>query len=123
VPQLGNPKKAAQVYGRTSCPWTGRARRLLETERVEFEFIDLDAPASAMFSSWLVAETKQNTNPYIFLGGRFIGGYNALDEIVRLGQLEFQVLSAEARAKQSSRVRVEVLPRMDHDKRPPGEND
>jgi glutaredoxin len=121
LPRLGNPEQPAQVYGRTSCPWTGRALSLLEREGVECEFVDLRKPESSTLHSWLLAETKQNTQPYVFLRGRFIGGYNALDEIVRLGQLHDHVMSASDRAKQASPIRIEVMPRSDQNRPPPGE--
>jgi glutaredoxin len=121
VPRLGDPAKPAQVFGRQSCPWTGRTLALLERENSQFEFIDLDAPENGMLTTWLVAETKQNTNPYVFLRGRFIGGFNALDEIVRLGQLSYETMSAQEKARQPSRIRIEVAPRDDHDRPPPGE--
>ena len=121
-PTLGDSNKPAQIFGRDTCPWTGRARALLEREGANFEFIDLDAPEFASLDVWLVTETKQNTNPYIFLRGRFIGGFNALDEVVRLGQLEFEMQSAEERARHTGRIRVEIAPRDDYNRPPPGEN-
>ncbi len=122
IPELGDPEKSAQVYGRRSCPWTSRALALLEREEAGFEFVDLDAPQNGTLRTWLVAETKQNTEPYVFLRGRFIGGYNALDEIARLGQLEVEMMSAQERARQPSRIRIEVAPRDDGDRSPPGES-
>lgn len=119
-PKLGDAEKPAQLFGRHSCPWTGRAVALMEREGASFEFIDLDAPENAMLSSWLVVETKQNTNPYVFLRGRFVGGFNALDEIARLGQLPFEMMTPAERARQPSRIRIEVAPRDDSDRPPPG---
>ena len=121
-PILGDPNKPAQIFGRDTCPWTGRARALFEREGANFEYIDLDAPEFASLDVWLVTETKQNTNPYIFLRGRFIGGFNALDEVVRLGQLQFEMLSAEERARHTGRIRIEIAPRNDGNPPPPGEN-
>ena len=94
----------------------------MERAGASYEFIDLDAPEFASLEVWLVTETKQNTNPYIFLRGRFIGGFNALDEVVRLGQLEFEMLSAEERARHTGRIRIEIAPRDDGNRPPPGEN-
>ena len=36
--------------------------------------------------------------PYVYLRGEFVGGYNALDEIERLGQLDQRLLPREERA-------------------------
>jgi glutaredoxin len=121
LPKLGDPEKPAQIYGCHSCPWTGRAVALMEREGASFEFVDLDAPENATLKSWLVIETKQNTNPYVFLRGRFAGGFNALDEITRLGQLPYEMMTPAERARQPSRIRIEVAPRDDNDKRPPGD--
>jgi glutaredoxin len=119
---LGDATLPAQVYGRESCPWTGRARALLEREGAEFEFIDLDKPTNHAFISVLVVETKQNTNPYIFLRGRFIGGFNALDEIQRLGQLASYMAGSGKQAAPGSSIRIEVAEREDQGARPPGED-
>lgn len=122
LPKLGDPDKPAQIFGTQSCPWTGRALALLEREGAPFEFVDLDAAENATLCAWLVADTKQNTNPYIFLRGRFIGGFNALDEITRLGQLKHEMLTAAERAQQTSRVRIEIATRDDSNRPPPGES-
>jgi glutaredoxin len=122
-PKLGDPEKPAQIFGRPSCPWTSRAIALMEREGASVEFVDLDAPENGTLSSWLVVETKQNTNPYVFLRGRFVGGFNALDEITRLGQLPFEMMTPAERARQPSRIRIEVAPRDDNDRPPPGEHD
>jgi len=121
-PKLGDPEKPAQIFGRLSCPWTGRAVALMEREGASFEFIDFNAPGNGMLQGWLVAETKQNTNPYVFLRGRFVGGFNALDEITRLGQLGVEMMTPEERARQPSRIRIEIAPRDDNDRPPPGDD-
>lgn len=120
-PKLADPEKPAQIFGRQSCPWTGRAAALMEREGASFDFVDLDAPENASLSSWLVVETKQNTNPYVFLRGRFIGGFNALDEITRLGQLPAEMMTPAERARQPSRIRIEIAARDDGDRQPPGD--
>lgn len=121
-PQLGNKSRPAQVYGEHSCPWTGRARSLLETAGVDFDFVDLDLPDNNALKSWLIAETKQHTNPYVFLRGRFIGGYNALDEIARLAQLEAYTRAPAASGDQRAGVRIEIMARNDQGRRAPGES-
>jgi len=95
---LGSTSIAAQIYGRESCPWTGRAITVLNNSKIDYDFIDLDDPDNSIFEGRLVPETKQNTQPWIFLRGEFLGGFNALDEVSRLGQLEFQTMSPEQKA-------------------------
>ncbi|HEY6561369.1 MAG TPA: glutaredoxin [Polyangiaceae bacterium] len=88
---LGNPQRPAQVFGRSSCLWTGRVTRLLEDRGVEHDSVDLDDPANQAHHVQLVRETKQNESPYVFVRGEFIGGYDALSELDRLGQLAERV--------------------------------
>ncbi|HEY0986146.1 MAG TPA: glutaredoxin, partial [Kofleriaceae bacterium] len=85
---LGDPAIKAQIYGKKSCPWTGRAISLLERHKVDFDFVDLEEPEHEAKLAPLALETKQNTVPYVYLRGQFVGGFNALSEIERLGQLE-----------------------------------
>jgi glutaredoxin len=110
---LGDPNKRAQVFGRESCPWSGRVRRVFESQNEAYDYVDLDAPEAIPLVDELIAETQQNTVPYVFLRGRFIGGFNALNEIARLGQLQEQMLTAEERARKPSRIRIEVAKRED----------
>lgn len=86
-PPLADPALAAQIFGKRSCAWSGRAVRLLEDRGVAHQFVDLDDSENETLANRLLAETKQNTVPYIYVRGEFIGGYNALSERDRLGQL------------------------------------
>ena len=84
---LGDRARPAQVFGRNSCLWSGRVTRLLDDRGVEHDYVDLDDPANQAVHVQLVRETKQNESPYVFVRGTFIGGYDALSELDRLGQL------------------------------------
>jgi glutaredoxin 3 len=117
---LGDPGVAAQIYGRNSCPWSGRAITLLEDRKVDYDYIDLDDADHAALDVPLVRETKQNTVPYIFLRGQFIGGFNALAEVDRLGQLATAILSEEERAA-DPRPQVVIAARPNTDESAPGE--
>ena len=108
---LGDPGRAAQVFGRASCPWSGRVVALLESARVEYSYFDLDGYGSDTVLRELKLETKQETVPYVYIRGRFLGGYNALDEIHRLGQLDYLSLSDAERAKHPMHGRIEVAAR------------
>ena len=118
---FGDAELKAQVFGRKSCPWSGRAIKLFEDRKVDYDFVDLD-DAKAGTDAELVAETKQNTTPYVYLRGQFIGGYNALNEIDRLGQLEFALMTqAERDAAPPHVKRVVIVPRPNTDEVAPGE--
>ncbi len=43
---LGDPARPAQVFGRRSCPWSGRALALLERNGIEHTYFELAAYGS-----------------------------------------------------------------------------
>jgi glutaredoxin len=121
---LGDPAIKAQIYGKKSCPWTGRAITLLERHKIDHDFVDLEEPEHEAKHAPLALETRQNTVPYIYLRGNFIGGFNALSEIDRLGQLEVALMSKDELAAAPAHVRaVAIVPRPNTDEVAPGETD
>lgn len=113
---FGNAEIKAQIYGKKSCPWTGRAITVLERHKVDFDFVDLEEPEHEAKLLPLSNETKQHTVPFVYLRGQFIGGFNALAEIERLGQLEIALMTKEERAKLPEHQRnVEIVPRPNTD--------
>jgi glutaredoxin len=121
---LGDPTIKAQIYGKRSCPWTGRAITLLERHKVDFDFVDLEESEHEAKLAPLALETKQNTVPYVYLRGTFVGGFNALSEIERLGQLEVALMSKEELAGAPAHVRsVEIVARPNTDEVAPAEVD
>jgi glutaredoxin len=118
---LGDPDRAAQVFGRASCPWSGRVVALLESAGVKYAYFDLDSYGSDSVLRELKLETKQDTVPYVYIRGHFIGGYNALDEIQRLGQLDYLTLSKADRARHPLHGRVEIAARSHDGEHIPGE--
>jgi glutaredoxin len=119
---LGNPALPAQIYGKNSCAWTGRAITVLEKHKVDYDYIDLEQQEHEKFLPLLSTETHQSTVPYVFLRGTFIGGYNALAEIERLGQLEVAMMTPEERAKAPAHLRmIEIVPRPNTDEVAPAE--
>jgi glutaredoxin len=119
---LGNPGIKAQIYGKKSDPWTGRAITVLERNKVDFDFIDLEEPEHEPAHVRLVDETKQHTVPYVFLRGQFIGGFNALAEIERLGQLEYALMTVEEREQVPAHARFQIVPRPNTDEEVPAEH-
>jgi len=113
--QLGNPNIKAQIYGKKSCPWTGRAITVLERNKVDFDFVDLEEPEHEAKLLRLSNETKQHTVPFVYLRGQFVGGYNALAEIERLGQLEYALMAKDERDKAPAHIRVEIVSRPNTD--------
>lgn len=121
---FGEPSVKAQIYGKKSCPWTGRAITLLERHKVDFDYVDLEEPEHEAKLTGLVLETKQSTVPFVYLRGQFIGGFNALSEVERLGQLEVALMSAEERAAAPAHQRgVIIAARPNTDEVAPAEAD
>jgi glutaredoxin len=112
---FGDANIKAQVFGKQSDPWSGRARTVLEREKVDFDWVDLEEPEHEAKLVPLVNETKQHTVPFVYLRGQFIGGFNALAEIHRLGQLEYALMTKDERDKVPPHARFEIVPRPNTD--------
>ncbi|MCB9563242.1 MAG: glutaredoxin [Kofleriaceae bacterium] len=120
---FGDPAIKAQIYGRKSCPWSGRAITVLEKHKVDFDFVDLDEPEHEDLLPALITETSQHTVPFVYLRGHFVGGFNALAEIERLGQLEFALMTAAEREALPAHQRsVVITPRPNTDDVAPAEH-
>jgi glutaredoxin len=120
---FGNPELKAQIFGKKSCPWTGRAITLLERHKLDYDYIDLEEPEHENKLLPLSNETKQQTVPFVYLRGQFIGGFNALAEIERLGQLEFALMTKDERAAAPAHLRnIEIVPRPNTDEAAPAED-
>ncbi len=121
---FGDEGVKAQIFGKKSCPWSGRAITLLERHKVDYDFVDLEEPEHEAKALGLALETKQNTVPYVYLRGQFIGGFNALSEVDRLGQLEVALMSAEERKAAPAHVTfVEIVARPNTDEVAPADSD
>lgn len=119
---FGDPSVKAQIYGKNSCPWTGRARSLMEKHKIDFDWVDLEEPEHEAKATGLALETHQNTVPYVYLRGVFVGGFNALSEIERLGQLDVAMMTPEERAAAPAHLRsVEIVARPNTDEVAPAE--
>ena len=112
---FGDPSIKAQIFGKKSDPWTGRAITILERLKVHYDYVDLEEPENEAKLVPLTNETKQHTVPFIYLRGQFIGGFNALAEIERLGQLDFALMTPEEREKVPAHARFEIVPRPNTD--------
>lgn len=116
---LANPELKAQVFGRGTDPWTGRTLQILTDYDTEHDFVDLESEGGLEIETRLIRETGQDTAPYVFLRGELIGGYNALNEVVRLGQLEEMTKHPDER-NQRGGIRI-VINKREGDDLPPGE--
>ena len=119
---FGNPEIKAQIFGKKSCPWSGRAITVLERNKVDFDFVDLEEPEHEAKLVPLANETRQHTVPFVYLRGQFIGGFNALAEIERLGQLEIAMMTkAERESLPEHQRNVVIVARPNTDEVAPAE--
>lgn len=84
----GDERKAAQVFGTKTCSFTHRALNLLESAAIETTFVNLGEPGAGAIRRELTAETDHHTVPYVYLRGKFIGGFRELDRLYRSGELK-----------------------------------
>jgi len=120
---LGNPNIAAQIFGKDSCPWTGRAIKLMEDRKIDYDYVDLELMEDPALETNLIEETKQNTVPYVYMGGQFIGGYHATAEIDRLGQLQYAIMPPEVRAAHPEASKISIAARPNSDEVAPGDSE
>src|SRR5690606_18599269 len=105
-----------------SDPWTGRAITILERNKVDFDFADLEEPEHESKHVPLTNETKQHTVPFVYLRGQFIGGFKALAQNERLGQLEHALMTPEDPDNAPEHLRnIVIVPRPNSDEVPPAE--
>ena len=75
------------VYTSRFCGYCSAAIRFLEQEKKQdVEIVDLTHDYQKRME--LVAETKHRTVPLIFIGDRFIGGYDDMIALDRKGELD-----------------------------------
>lgn len=113
---LADPSRPAQIFGRGTDPWTGRCLRILADRDIDHDFVDLESEGGLGVETTLIRQTGQQSAPYIFLRGELIGGFDALSEIERLGQLEEMAKPPEERQK--GRVRIQIATRGEDGLRP-----
>jgi glutaredoxin len=118
----GDPSVKAQIFGKKSCPWSGRAITLMEKHKVDFDWVDLEEPENEAKLAPLIVETNQQTVPFVYLRGKFVGGFNALSEIERLGQLDIAMMTPAEREAAPAHLRsVEIVARPNTDEVAPAE--
>ncbi|HJS91047.1 MAG TPA: glutaredoxin 3 [Steroidobacteraceae bacterium] len=74
------------MYATSWCPYCARARQLLESKRIAFEEIDIEARPEARTE--MLARSARSTVPQIFIRGRHVGGCDDLYELEARGGLD-----------------------------------
>eukprot|EP00899_Mesostigma_viride_P018859 jgi/Mesvir1/26975/Mv20688-RA.1 len=83
-------KHGVCVFTKSTDVNCGKVRQQLKDAGADAHFIDIDKDANiadADYSYALFAMTKKYTVPHIFIGGKFVGGSQALDTMQQSGQL------------------------------------
>ncbi len=81
-----------RIYTTQYCPFCVRAKQLFEKKNVPFEEIDLTFDDETR--DRLVEETGWMTVPMVFVGEKFIGGFDETYALERKGELD-SLLEAE----------------------------
>lgn len=75
-----------QMYATAYCPYCIRARDLLTRKGVEFEEIRIDRDRAQLKA--MIARSRRNTVPQIFIDERHIGGYDDMARLDEAGELD-----------------------------------
>lgn len=78
--------KIVKIYTTNYCPYCTRAKQLLKSKNIAFQEIDLtnDSELREKISS----QTGHQTVPMIFIGEKFIGGFDNLNALSQNGELD-----------------------------------
>jgi glutaredoxin 3 len=75
-----------ELYTWTYCPFCIRAKALLEEKNISYREVIIDGDNEKKRE--LYENTGQNTVPFIFINGNFLGGYTELNTLEEQGELE-----------------------------------
>ena len=111
---FGDPSIKAQVFGKQSDPWSGRARTILEREKVDFDWVDVEEPEHE--AKLVPLSTRPSSTPCRSSTCAVSSSVASTHSprIHRLGQLEYALMSrrsarrcrAHMRASRSCRGRT-----------------
>ncbi|GAB4165675.1 MAG: hypothetical protein Tsb006_5170 [Rickettsiaceae bacterium] len=73
------------IYAKDACSYCILAKSLLDSRSIGYEVIDLTNNKDLHLK--LAEKTGQNTVPYLYINGEFIGGYSDLQKLDELGKL------------------------------------
>lgn len=77
--------KTADLYTWRFCPFCVNAKKLLDEKGITYQEHRIDNDEAKKRD--LLEETGQDTVPYVFLDGKFIGGYDELVALDKEGKL------------------------------------
>ncbi len=85
---LGDPGLAVQIYGRRTCDKSGHAVRLIQGKSLPARMIDMEDGDNVGIESRLIRATKSYKTPYVFVRGKYVGGFEELSVADKAGKLD-----------------------------------
>lgn len=73
------------IYSKDGCQYCILAKKLLHDKGIPYEVVELTSNRDVFIK--LANQTGQNTVPYVFINGEFIGGYSDLLNLNETGKL------------------------------------
>lgn len=81
------------LYTKDTCKYCILAKELLDKNAIPYEVIELGNNRD--LHQKMADQTGQNTVPYVYVNGEFIGGYKSLQELEKSGKLYIVEQGAE----------------------------
>ncbi len=81
---MNRPK--VTVYSGNRCAYCNAARRMLDNKGIEYTEINVDEDPA--LREQMVARSKRQTVPQIFIGDAHVGGFDDLAELNHAGKLD-----------------------------------
>ncbi len=78
--------KIVKIYTTNYCPYCTRAKQLLKSKNIAFQEIDLTNDSE--LREKISKQTGHQTVPMIFIGEKFIGGFDNLNALSQNGELD-----------------------------------
>ena len=96
---MGDPGLLLQVFGRRSCVESGFAIKLLSQKSLPVRLIDIEDPDNVTMEPRLITETKSYKTPYVFVRGRYLGDYQALEKLEKSKALDALLFEGDGGVK------------------------
>lgn len=72
----------AELYGTPSCSYCGAAKRLLESNNIQYSYTDLTVGTNKEVLEDTIGK-RINSVPQIIIDGKYIGGFTELQALVK----------------------------------------
>lgn len=79
------PQPKVVIYTKEYCPYCQAAKQLLSDKEISFEEVDVTHEEGVLEK--LIEKTRHQTVPQVFIGERFVGGFQELKALDQSGEL------------------------------------